>query len=428
MHDADARPDPFPVPIASAALDAEVRVPGSKSITNRALVCAALAHGTTSLDGVLVADDTEAMMSGLRELGVGLTLDRAAARVEVVGTRSGRDLGGGLVDARLSGTTSRFLLPVAALADATSVVDGEAPLRRRPMGDLLDALAQLGAEVEPLGQPGHLPVRVEGSGLAGGAVAVRGDVSSQFLSALLLAAPSMDRGLDVEVTTELVSLPYVEMTLEVMAAFGARVQRTGRERIEVEPGGYRAPERYEVEPDASAASYAFAAAAIVGGRVRVEGLGATSLQGDLAFLDALESMGATVERTPRWVEVRGGAELRGVEVDLRDCSDTAQTLAVVAPFATSSDDDHRDRLHPRQGDRSDRCGGRRAASLRHRRRGAPRRPPRPPRCAPRCHGADLRRPPHGDELRPARTPHAGPVDRRSRVRGQDLPRLLGAVG
>ncbi len=336
MHDADARPDPFPVPIASAALDAEVRVPGSKSITNRALVCAALAHGTTSLDGVLVADDTEAMMSGLRELGVGLTLDRPAAHVEVVGTRSGRDLGGGLVDSRLSGTTSRFLLPVAALADATSVVDGEAPLRRRPMGDLLDALAQLGAEVEPLGQPGHLPVRVDGRGLAGGAVAVRGDVSSQFLSALLLAAPSMDRGLDVEVTTELVSLPYVEMTLEVMAAFGARVQRTGRERIEVEPGGYRAPERYEVEPDASAASYAFAAAAIVGGRVRVEGLGVTSLQGDLAFLDALESMGATVERTARWVEVRGGAELRGVEVDLRDCSDTAQTLAVVAPFATSS--------------------------------------------------------------------------------------------
>lgn len=326
--------DPLPVTPAAGPLDAEVRVPGSKSITNRALVCAGLAHGTTTLEGILLADDTEAMLAGLHELGVRLTVDRSAERVRVVGTRSGRDLTGGLVDARLSGTTSRFLLPVAALGDATAIVDGAEPLRRRPMGDLLDALAQLGASTEPLGEPGHLPVRVDGRGLAGGDVAIRGDVSSQFLSALLLAAPSMDRGLSVEITTELVSVPYVQLTLDVMGAFGARVRRDGDSRIEVEPGGYRAPERFDIEPDASAASYAFAAAAIAGGRVRVQGLGVGSAQGDLAFLDALEAMGATVERTRDWIEVRGGGELRGIEVDLRDSSDTAQTLAVVAPFAT----------------------------------------------------------------------------------------------
>lgn len=207
------------------------------------------------------------------------------------------------------------------------------------MSDLLDALGVLGADVEPLGEPGHLPVQLDAAGLDGGTVQVRGDVSSQFLSGLLLSAPCMRDGLRVQVVTELVSVPYVEMTLAVMTAFGAThhsdVGEDGRRIITVPPGSYRAVAHYVVEPDASAASYFFAAAAICGGRVRVEGLGATSLQGDIAFVGALEQMGATVERGADHITVTGGAPLRGVDVDFTDLSDTAQTLAVVAPFASS---------------------------------------------------------------------------------------------
>jgi 3-phosphoshikimate 1-carboxyvinyltransferase len=316
-----------------------VRPPGSKSLTNRALVCAALADGSTLLDGALFADDTEAMLSCLHELGVRVRPDRSARTVAVAGADGVPPSEGALLDARLSGTTSRFVLPVAALGRGTYVIDGAAPLRARPMGDLFEALGELGATAEPLGEPGHLPVRLESAGLRGGSVQVRGDVSSQFLSGLLLSAPCMRTGLRVEVTTELVSVPYVEMTLAVMAAFGARhrseVDEAGRRTITVEPGGYRGVERYLVEPDASAASYFFAAAAICGGTVRIDGLGTASLQGDVGFVDVLERMGVGVQRGADHLVVTGGSPLRGVEVDLADLSDTAQTLAVVAPFASS---------------------------------------------------------------------------------------------
>jgi 3-phosphoshikimate 1-carboxyvinyltransferase len=209
------------------------------------------------------------------------------------------------------------------------------PLRARPMGDLTDALVSLGAELEPLGEPGHIPVRLEARGLQGGSVAVRGDVSSQFLSGLLLAGPCMRRGLEVQVDGELVSVPYVEMTLAVMRTFGAIAHHESYRRIVVEPGGYRSVDRYVVEPDASAASYFFAAAAICGGTVQVDGLGTASLQGDVAFVDALEQMGAVVDRGPTSIRVTGVDQLRGIEADFTHISDTAQTLAAVAPFADS---------------------------------------------------------------------------------------------
>jgi 3-phosphoshikimate 1-carboxyvinyltransferase len=328
-------PDELAIEPLSAPLDAVVRPPGSKSITNRALVCAGLAEGTTTLDGALFADDTEAMLSCLHELGIGVRPDRQESAVQVVGSDGAPPAEGALLDARLSGTTARFVLPVAALGRGTVVLDGAAPLRSRPMGDLTDALVSLGAELEPLGEPGHLPVRLEARGLEGGGVAVRGDVSSQFLSGLLLAGPCMRAGLEVQVEGELVSVPYVEMTLAVMRSFGATAHHESYRRIVVEPDGYRSVDRYLVEPDASAASYFFAAAAICGGTVRVDGLGTASLQGDVAFVDALEQMGAVVDRGPSSVTVSGAEQLRGVEVDFTDISDTAQTLAVVAPFASS---------------------------------------------------------------------------------------------
>ncbi len=313
-------------------LDAEVTLPGSKSLTNRALVVATLAAGTSTLEGALTADDTEAMVGCLTRLGARVA--RAGDRWTVAGTGGRLAPGPATLDARLSGTTARFVLPVAAMGPGPYRLDGRAPLRRRPMGPALEALRSLGVAVTEAGVRGHLPVTVSGGPLRGGAVAVPGGVSSQFASGLMLAAPCMPEGLDVSVPGRLVSEPYVAMTAAVMTAFGATVEQPGPGRFAVAPGSYRS-RTYVIEPDASAASYFFAAAAVCGGRVRVPGLGTGSLQGDLGFVDVLERMGAVVRRTDEWTEVEGVGPLEGIDVDLAGLSDTAQTLAVVAVFASS---------------------------------------------------------------------------------------------
>jgi 3-phosphoshikimate 1-carboxyvinyltransferase len=312
--------------------DATVAVPGSKSLTNRALVAAALAQGTSVLDGILLADDTEAMLDGLASLGVSLEVDRDAHRVRVTGCAGRVPPGPATVDVRLSGTTARFLAPLVALGRGRYVLDAAPPFRARPMGPVLDALLDLGVRIEDLGTPGHLPVAVHTDGVSGGEVQVAGDVSSQFLSGLLLAGPAAPEGLTIELTTDLVSVPYVDLTLGTMAAFGARVDRPHPRRFDVRPGGYRGTD-YRVEPDASAASYLLAAAAITGGRVRVPGLGLGAAQGDVRFADVLGEMGAEVVRDADGLEVRGTGRLEGIDVDLADLSDTAQTLAAVAVFA-----------------------------------------------------------------------------------------------
>jgi 3-phosphoshikimate 1-carboxyvinyltransferase len=345
-------------------IDATVTVPGSKSLTNRALVCAALAGGVSTIEGGLVADDTEAMIEALGTLGAGI--DETAGALAVTGT-GGRLLSGPReLDVRLSGTTSRFLLPVVALGSGRYRVDGRAGLRRRPMGPVLDGVRTLGASVSPEGEPGHLPVTVVApGGLTGGDIAVSGDTSSQYLSGLLLAAPYTRDGVRLRVTTPLVGRPFVDLTLAVMAAFGIDVEVTeppgadpaapvrpggsggpggsGRPggstpaglELVVPPGGYRSV-RYRVEPDASAASYLLAAAAICGGRVTVEGLGRDSRQGDAGFVELLDAMGALVERAASATTVTGPGDgwLRGLgDVDLSAMPDMAQTLAAVAVFA-----------------------------------------------------------------------------------------------
>lgn len=340
--------DPLTVERLEEPPDATVVVPGSKSITNRALVCAALASGTSVISGALLSDDTEAMVSCLDQLGVLCEVDPGARsgpsdlrRPRVVVHGHGAVGGEGVVlDARLSGTTARFIAPVCVLGRSTTVLDGDAPLRGRPMADLWLALSQLGAEVVPLGVDGHLPVELSGAqgGIMGGSVVVKGDVSSQFLSGLLLSAPLMPEGLRVTLDGLLVSRPYVDMTIEVMRAFGAEVQTHATdghlEGIEVAPRGYEARE-FAVEPDASSASYFFALAAVTGGRVRVEGLGSNSSQGDLGFTTVLASMGAEVHRVAEYTEVQGTGLLTGVDVDMVDISDTAPTLGAIAPLATS---------------------------------------------------------------------------------------------
>lgn len=325
-------PDPFPVAPVIPPLDVVVTLPGSKSITNRALVCAALAEGTSELTNVLYADDTEAMVEGLRAVGVAIEADWPGGRVTVTGT-AGRPIGdAALIDARLSGTTSRFLLPLAGLGEGLRRVDAANRMRERPVGEAIDAVRTLGATVRDVGAPGHLPVEVEGGTLAGGEVRVRGDVSSQFLSGLLLSGPAMPAGLVVHLEGDLVSQPYVALTVAVMSAFGIRVERPDDRTWVVTAQPYVAA-GYDIEPDASAASYVFAAAAILDGRVTVTGLGAASLQGDLGFVDVLERMGASVERSATSTTVIGSGALRGIDVDMAQISDTAQTLAVVAAFA-----------------------------------------------------------------------------------------------
>ncbi len=322
----------LPIEPLRRPVDAVVRVPGSKSHTNRALVCAALADGRSELSGVLFADDTEAMLGVLRSLGLQLDIDAAAATVAVQGCAGRLPAATGMpLDARKSGTTSRFVLPMLTLGSGRYILDGHEQMRARPFGDLIDALQTAGARIEG----DRLPLTVhatEGHGLHGGEVTVPGSVSSQFLSGLLLSAPAGRGPMTIRIEDELVSKPYIDLTLDTMESFGVGVANDAYETFEVPATGYRAAD-LDLEPDASAASYFFAAAAITGGRVRVEGLGQNTRQGDLRFVDVLEQMGAKVERGRDHTEVIGTGTLRGVDVDMSDISDTAQTLAVVAPFA-----------------------------------------------------------------------------------------------
>jgi len=325
--------EPILIEPVTASPNATVVVPGSKSITNRALVTAALAEGTSALSGALMADDTEAMTGALRRLGATIEEARSGTELRVRGVAGRLTPGPLAVDARESGTTARFLAAVLATGvEGPYRLDAAPQMRARPMGPLLDALRTAGAVLYE-GDEGDLPLDVVEGG-TGGRVDLGGDVSSQFLSALLLAGPLFAQGIRIDLTSPLISRPYVEMTASVMASFGITVLDEG-DRFSVEPGSYRASEAYAIEPDASSASYFFAAAVITGGRVTVPGLRRTGLQGDVAFVDVLERMGAGVTESARGLTVSAGRELRGVEADFSDISDTAMTLAAVAPFAST---------------------------------------------------------------------------------------------
>jgi 3-phosphoshikimate 1-carboxyvinyltransferase len=326
-------PDALQLTTAARSLDAVVTVPGSKSIANRALVCAALADGDSRLLGVPGGDDTAAMVGCLRGLGVGVSEEDDDA--DVAGSGGHLDAAGVTLDARLAGTTSRFVTAVAALGPGPVTIDGAPPLRRRPMGPLHRALAELGAEVTAP-TPGHLPVTVRGPLQAGGALALRGDVSSQYLTALMLIAPVLDGGLRLRLTTPLVSAPYVRLTAAVMGAFGVDGVAVGDDEIVVVASRYRATELV-IEPDASSASYPLAMAAVVGGRVQVRRLRRTSAQGDVAFADLLGRMGCTVTDDPAGITVERdpARPLAGIDVDMADASDLVPTLAAVAVTAAT---------------------------------------------------------------------------------------------
>lgn len=310
-----------------------VRVPGSKSITNRALVLAALSEPGkgSELQGILRSEDTELMIDCLRQLGFKVEVDWDEAVADVWRDSSTvipvqeADLFVGN-----SGTTMRFLTALVSLGKGRYRLDGVARMRERPIEDLLDALRQLGVNAYSERGNGYPPVIVETDGLAGGRVKIKGDVSSQFLSGLLMAAPMAKKEVTLELVGPLVSEPYIDMTLRMMNQFGVLVVRDGGTFYLPAVDWYEERD-FAVEPDASAASYFFAAAAVTGGEVTVSGLHFPSLQGDLNFLYILKKMGCNVQRTTGLTVT--GHSLRAVDVDMNDISDTVMTLGAVACFA-----------------------------------------------------------------------------------------------
>ncbi len=314
-------------------LDATVCVPGSKSLTNRALLIASLASGETHLFNALFSDDSLYFAKALQTLGFQIEPEETRREFVIHGI-------GGEIPAQKAelfignaGTAARFLTAFLTLGHGEYSLDGNARMRQRPIADLASALQQLGARVEA--SAGCLPVRVIAAGLAGGRAKLAGNVSSQFLSALLMIAPYARQAVEIELSTNLSSKPYVDLTMAVMHDFGVEVEHKAYETFTIRPGCYHPRESYVIEPDASAASYLFAAPAICGGSVRVKGITKASAQGDIAFLNVLEKMGCKVMNGPDYVEVSGGEALRGVNVDLSDSPDVAQTLAAVAPFAST---------------------------------------------------------------------------------------------
>lgn len=323
-----------------------VQLPGSKSITNRTLLLAALADGATTLRDVLDSDDTRYMLEALAKLGVrsekgaGRTVTVHGAGGAFPGKRAELYLGN-------AGTAVRMLTAVLALSGGEYGIDGIARMHERPIGDLVDALRQLGASIDYRGNKGFPPLAIHAGSLQSrGEVSIRGNVSSQFLSGLLIALPLLGRRTRVVIDGELISKPYVEITLNALRQFGVVVERDGWAAFTVPAGArYSSPGELHVEGDASSASYFLAAGAIAGlhggGPVRVVGVGRDSTQGDVRFADALAQMGAAVQMGPNWIEVTADAaarqrgKLRALDLDCNHIPDAAMTLAVAALFADS---------------------------------------------------------------------------------------------
>lgn len=313
--------------------EGEVQLPGSKSLSNRLLLLAALAEGQTKVVNLLDSDDVRHMLNALSKLGVSyeLAADKRSCVVNGVGGAFAAEAAELFLGN--AGTAMRPLTAALCLGKGEFVLTGEPRMYERPIGDLVDALLPLGAEVEYLGEPGFPPLRIKANGLQGGSVSIKGNISSQFLTALLMAAPLAQTELVIEMDGELVSKPYIDITLHAMRLFGVSVDNQNYQRFVVQGGQrYRSPGEVMVEGDASSASYFLAAAAIAGGTVRVYGVGSDSVQGDKAFAEVLGKMGAKVTYGPTWVEVSRG-ELKGVDLDLNAIPDAAMTIATTALFA-----------------------------------------------------------------------------------------------
>jgi 3-phosphoshikimate 1-carboxyvinyltransferase len=323
------------LPRATRAAGA-IRLPGSKSISNRTLLLAALARGATVLGGLLDSDDTRVMREALETLGVRIeTLAPGRVRVHGVGAGRGFPVKHASIFLGNSGTSARSLAAVLALADGHYELHGVPRMHERPIGDLVDALRPLGARIEYRGNAGFPPLAIEPREPEGiSAMRIRGSISSQYVSGVLMALPWAGSAMRVEMEGELISKPYVDLTLGLMERFGARVTRDGWKSFGVPSGGYASPGEVAVEGDASSASYFLAAGVLGGGPVRVEGVGRASVQGDVHFTRVLAAMGARLELGDDWIESAGRPPLTPFDLDMNLIPDAAMTGAVLALFAT----------------------------------------------------------------------------------------------
>ena len=312
-----------------------VRLPGSKSISNRTLLLAALAEGTTLIHDLLASDDTLVMLGALRSLGIEWSQINDHTHMVYGG-------GGALPkhEADLfmgnAGTAIRPLTAALAVIGGDFTLHGVSRMHERPIGDLVDALNAVGAQIDYTGEPGFPPLRIRRGHIHAERMSVRGNVSSQFLTAILMAAPLMakEHPVSIDVIGELISKPYIEITLNLMRRFGVTVEQDGWRSFSVQPGQkYQSPGEIHVEGDASSASYFLAAGAIAGGPVRVEGVGRDSIQGDVRFAEALEQMGATVTRGENWIEASSNGALKAIDADFNHIPDAAMTIAVAALYA-----------------------------------------------------------------------------------------------
>ena len=313
-----------------------VRLPGSKSISNRTLLLAALAKGTTRIMDLLASDDTHVMLEALKTLGVKWTQTPGTQHFTVEGVNGFFPVKHADLFMGNAGTAIRPLTAALAAMDGDYTMRGVPRMHERPIGDLVDAINEVGANIEYTGNPGYPPLRIRRGNIRANNMKVRGDVSSQFLTALLMASPLLAQEEDVriEVVGELISKPYIEITLNMMERFGVTVVRDEWKAFTIKKGAfYVSPDTLTVEGDASSASYFLAAGAIAGGPVRVEGVGAHSIQGDVRFVEALAQMGATITMGENWIEARSEGPLKAIDADFNHIPDAAMTIAVVALFA-----------------------------------------------------------------------------------------------
>lgn len=314
-------------------IDGEINLPGSKSLSNRALLVAALAEGTTKITNLLESDDTRHMLNALKQLGINYTLSEDKTECTVIGN------GGPIHTTELqelflgnAGTAMRPLCAALCLGSGSYLLTGEPRMKERPIGHLVDALKEAGATISYQENEGYPPLLIEADGLSGGDVKIDGAISSQFLTALLLAAPMAKEDMTITIIGELVSKPYIDITLHIMKEFGVDVVNNNYKTFTIKGGQtYKAVETFMVEGDASSASYFLAAAAIKGGTVKVTGIGKKSIQGDVQFVDVLEKMGAKVEWGDEYVSVSRG-ELHAIDMDFNHIPDAAMTIATMALF------------------------------------------------------------------------------------------------
>ena len=317
-----------------AKVSGEVNVPGSKSLSNRALLLAALAEGDTELTNLLDSDDISHMLTALTQLGIQYTLNENKTRCTVKGNGGAFKVAEPLeLFLGNAGTAMRPLCAALAASEVHCVLTGEPRMEERPIGDLVDGLREANADISYLKNDGFPPLQIKGKTLLGGEMSVDGSVSSQFLTALLMAAPLFAGDVTIRIKGELVSKPYIDITLDTMAKFGVSVENDNYQTFTISGDAkYVAPGKFMVEGDASSASYFLAAGAIKGGTVRVTGIGQNSIQGDIRFADVLEAMGAKVVWNDEYVEVTG-APLKGVSMDMNHIPDAAMTIATTALFA-----------------------------------------------------------------------------------------------